>query len=130
YLEDIKKALRHYRVNEVVVPAGAQSKNIHTFYNLHTQALDYGLDRESLIIALGGGVIVDLAGFMAATYIRGIDRIQMRSTIIAQDSGTGGETARKHERGKNLIGLFYPAVAVIYHTYVLHSLEDRQKRSG
>lgn len=130
YLEDIKKALRHYRVNEVVVPAGEQSKNIHTFYNLHTQALDYGLDRESLIIALGGGVIGDLAGFMAATYMRGIDYIQMPTTILAHDSGIGGKTAINHERGKNLIGSFYPPVAVIYDTYVLHSLDDREKRSG
>src|SRR5699024_11627017 len=86
YLEDIKKALRHHRVNEVVVPAGERSKNIHTFYNLHTQALDYGLDRESLIIALGGGVIGDLAGFMAATYMRGIDYIQMPTTILDRKS--------------------------------------------
>src|SRR5699024_9498107 len=110
YLEDIKKVLSDEKVaiTDIVIPNGEFSKNIEQFYHLQTVALENHLDRHSLIIALGGGVIGDLAGFVAATFMRGIDYIQMPTTILAHDSSVGGKVAINHELGKNLIGAFYP----------------------
>src|SRR5690625_445369 len=72
-------------VNDVIIKSGEASKSINTYYELQTAAIEYGLDRQSLIIALGGGVVGDIAGFVAATYMRGIDYIQMPTTILAHD---------------------------------------------
>src|SRR5690625_701844 len=114
----------------MVIPAGEKSKNIETFYKLQTEAIEHGLDRNSLIIALGGGVVGDLAGFAAATFMRGIDYIQMPTTILAHDSSVGGKVAINHELGKNLIGSFYPPKAVIYDVETLSSLTKKEVRSG
>src|SRR5699024_7418799 len=95
-----------------------------------TVALENHLDRHSLIIALGGGVIGDLAGFVAATFMRGIDYIQMPTTILAHDSSVGGKVAINHELGKNLIGAFYPPRAVIYDVDTLQTLPSHEVRSG
>lgn len=130
YLKDILENLPAYRVFQSIVPAGEKSKNLQTFYQLQTEAIEFGLDRESLIIALGGGVVGDLAGFVAATYMRGIDYIQIPTTILAHDSSVGGKVAINHEFGKNLIGNFYPPEAVIYDVDTLHSLSEREVRSG
>lgn len=130
YLDDILSNFAGKSVYHSVVPAGEQSKDIQTFYQLQTDAIKYGLDRESLIIALGGGVIGDLAGFTAATYMRGIDYVQMPTTILAHDSSVGGKVAINHELGKNLIGNFYPPKAVVYDVETLNSLSEREVRSG
>src|SRR5699024_11122521 len=92
--------------------------------------LSYGLDRQSLIIALGGGVVGDLAGFVAATFMRGIDYVQIPTTILAHDSSVGGKVAINHELGKNLIGSFYPPTAVIYDVETLQTLPPAEIRSG
>ncbi|MFC4022944.1 3-dehydroquinate synthase [Oceanobacillus longus] len=130
YLDDILKNFSDKPIFQSVVPAGEQSKNMQTFYQLQTDAINYALDRESLIIALGGGVVGDLAGFAAATYMRGIDYIQMPTTILAHDSSVGGKVAINHELGKNLIGNFYPPQAVVYDVETLKSLNEREVRSG
>ncbi|WP_337019420.1 3-dehydroquinate synthase [Oceanobacillus massiliensis] len=130
YLEDIIKNFPEKPVFKSIVPAGEQSKNIVTFYQLQTDAIQFGLDRESLIIALGGGVVGDLAGFAAATFMRGIDYIQIPTTVLAHDSSVGGKVAINHELGKNLIGNFYPPQAVVYDTDTLQSLNEREMRSG
>ncbi|WP_339227976.1 3-dehydroquinate synthase [Oceanobacillus sp. FSL K6-2867] len=130
YLNEILENLPNDQVFQSIVPAGEKSKNLQAFYQLQTEAIEFGLDRESLIIALGGGVVGDLAGFVAATYMRGIDYIQMPTTILAHDSSVGGKVAINHELGKNLIGSFYPPEAVIYDVETLHSLSDREIRSG
>ncbi|WP_010095905.1 3-dehydroquinate synthase [Ornithinibacillus scapharcae] len=130
YAEDIKKSLHEHQVYIEVVAAGEQSKSIDTFYYLHTKAIEYGLDRKSLIIALGGGVIGDLAGFVAATFMRGIDYIQLPTTILAHDSSVGGKVAINHEMGKNLIGSFYPPVLVVYDIETLSTLPGHEIRSG
>ncbi|MGP4041336.1 3-dehydroquinate synthase [Gracilibacillus sp. D59] len=113
-----------------VVPTGEASKSIEQYYQLLTEAIQHQLDRKSLIIALGGGMIGDLAGFVAATYMRGIDFIQVPTTILAHDSSVGGKVAINHPEGKNLIGNFYPPQAVLYDIDTLHSLPEKEKRSG
>ncbi|MFC3038925.1 3-dehydroquinate synthase [Virgibacillus xinjiangensis] len=130
YLEDIMSGINHPHIFHTLVPAGEASKNIEQFYEVHTKAIEYGLDRHSLIIALGGGVIGDLAGFVAATYMRGVDYVQIPTTILAHDSSVGGKVAVNHHLGKNLIGNFYPPKAVIYDVQTLESLDAKQVRSG
>ncbi|WP_163969854.1 3-dehydroquinate synthase [Oceanobacillus halotolerans] len=130
YLSDVKRDLEMYTVYQTIVPASETSKSIHWFYELHTKAIQFGLDRNSLIIALGGGVVGDLAGFVASTYMRGIDYIQIPTTILAHDSSVGGKVAINHELGKNMIGQFYPPVCVVYDIDVLKTLSKREFRSG
>lgn len=133
YLDDVKKGLSTYDTydfSQLIIPAGEKSKSIDVYYDAQTKAIEAGLDRSSLIIALGGGVVGDLAGFVAATFMRGIDYIQVPTTILAHDSSVGGKVAINHPLGKNLIGAFYPPVGVYYDTETLTSLSDREKRSG
>lgn len=130
YLTDIAQNFPEKKVYQSIIPAGEQSKSIDFYYQLHTDAITFGLDRASLIIALGGGVVGDLAGFAAATYMRGIDYIQMPTTILAHDSSVGGKVAINHRLGKNLIGSFYPPAAVIYDTQTLKTLSAEEIRSG
>lgn len=131
YLNDVKEGLKgHPRVFQTIIQNGEQSKSIEAFYNLQTEVIKYGLDRQSLIIALGGGVVGDLAGFVAATFMRGIDYVQAPTTILAHDSSVGGKVAINHPLGKNLIGSFYPPEAVIYDIQTLQSLPIKEIRSG
>ncbi|OZU90114.1 3-dehydroquinate synthase [Virgibacillus indicus] len=130
YLDIVKNNIPKEKISSHIIPAGEQSKNIDAFYNLHTEALKNGLDRNSLIVALGGGVVGDLAGFAAATYMRGIDYIQVPTTILAHDSSVGGKVAINHELGKNMIGNFYPPRAVVFDVTTLQSLKDKDIRSG
>ncbi|WP_091483452.1 3-dehydroquinate synthase [Gracilibacillus orientalis] len=118
------------KVSVSVVPTGESSKSMEQYYQLLTDVIHHQLDRKSLIIALGGGMIGDLAGFVAATYMRGIDFVQVPTTILAHDSSVGGKVAINHPEGKNLIGNFYPPQAVLYDIDTLHSLPDKEKRSG
>src|SRR5699024_9501103 len=106
YLDDVLDSLKDSRTYSAIVPPGEKSKSIQAYYELQSKAIECGLDRESLIIALGGGVIGDLAGFVAATFMRGVDYIQVPTTILAHDSSVGGKVAINHETGKNLIGNF------------------------
>lgn len=130
YLEDVKANFSNDQTIEVIIPVGEASKSMDWYYKLQTEAIKGGLDRHSLIIALGGGVVGDLAGFVAATFLRGIDYIQVPTTILAHDSSVGGKVAINHDLGKNLIGCFYPPKAVIYDILTLKTLTDEQVRSG
>jgi len=130
YLDDVRKSLTGHNVFQYIIPTGEKSKSLEQYYALQTSAIESGLDRNSLIIALGGGVVGDLAGFVAATFMRGIDYIQMPTTILAHDSSVGGKVAINHELGKNLIGSFYPPVAVLYDIGTLPSLSRKEIRSG
>ena len=115
----------------VTIPAGESSKNLREAEKLYTKAIEIGLDRKSLIIALGGGVVGDLAGFVAATFMRGINFIQVPTTLLAQvDSSVGGKTAVNHALGKNLIGAFYQPRAVFIDLRTLQSLPEREIKSG
>ncbi|MDF2568485.1 MAG: aroB [Sporomusa sp.] len=115
----------------LVVAPGEGSKSLSTADKVFTQAISMGLDRKSPIIALGGGVIGDLAGFVAATYMRGVPFIQVPTTLLAQvDSSVGGKTAVNHPLGKNLIGAFYQPQLVVIDPLVLNTLPERELKAG
>ena len=113
------------------IPDGETSKNLREAEKLYTRAIEFGLDRKSAVIALGGGVVGDLAGFVAATYLRGVGLIQIPTTLLAQvDSSVGGKTAVNHALGKNLIGAFHQPRAVFIDLNCLKTLPEREIKSG
>ncbi len=115
----------------VVVPAGEATKNLHWAGELYGRAAAEKLDRSSLIIALGGGVVGDLAGFVAATYLRGIRFVQIPTTLLAMvDSSVGGKTGINLPQGKNLVGAFYQPIGVDADLALLDSLPEREYVSG
>jgi 3-dehydroquinate synthase len=132
YAEEIISQLvaSGYSVSLFTVPAGESSKSLSQYESIMSYAIEQKLDRQSLILALGGGVVGDLAGFVASTFMRGIPFIQLPTTILAHDSSVGGKVAINHPLGKNLIGSFYQPIAVIYDTETLASLPQREKVSG
>jgi len=132
YLDKLESGLRAagYRTVSAVVPAGEQAKSLSQFEELITIALKAGLDRKSAIIALGGGVVGDLAGYAAAAYMRGIRFIQMPTTILAHDSSVGGKVAVNHPLAKNIIGAFHQPAMVLYDLATLRTLPPREVSSG
>jgi len=131
YLSQLRKALRDGRVTEIVVPDGEQTKSWQTLNRVFDALLDARCGRDTLVIALGGGVIGDLAGFAAAVYQRGVPFLQVPTTLLAQvDSSVGGKTAINHALGKNMIGAFHQPRAVISDVATLDTLPDRELRSG
>ncbi|MCM3596952.1 3-dehydroquinate synthase [Metabacillus idriensis] len=131
YGERLLNAMSHsYKTEVFVVPSGEENKSFQSFYDIQTLALKLGLDRKSLILAFGGGVIGDLAGFAAATYMRGIPFIQLPTTLLAHDSAVGGKVAINHPEGKNMIGAFHQPRAVIYDLAFLSTLPVHELRSG
>ncbi|SET90254.1 3-dehydroquinate synthase [Salinibacillus kushneri] len=132
YLNEVISDLQKHakQVYSFTVPAGEESKKLDVFEQLQTDAIKKGLDRKSLIVALGGGVVGDLTGFVAATFMRGIDYIQVPTTILAHDSSVGGKVAINHSLGKNLIGAFHAPKGVIYDLSTIKSLPLVEKRSG
>lgn len=132
YLEPLLNVLTSagYQVESSVIEPGEQSKSLAVYEKIMTEAIRAGLDRKSAILALGGGVVGDLAGFVAATYMRGIDFVQMPTTLLAHDSSVGGKVAINHSLGKNLIGAFHQPKAVIYDTATLRTLPKREVAAG
>ena len=113
------------------IPDGEQYKNLDTLNSVYTFMLENKLDRKSVLVALGGGVVGDLGGFAAATFMRGIRFIQVPTTLLAQvDSSVGGKTAVNHPLGKNLIGAFYQPIAVDIDIDVLKTLPQREISAG
>jgi 3-dehydroquinate synthase len=113
------------------VPAGEGSKNADLVFRLQTELLTHGVHRGSLVVALGGGVVGDLAGFTAATVLRGVPFVQVPTTLLAQvDSSVGGKVGIDHPSGKNLIGAFCQPRAVFIDPRFLASLSERQFRNG
>ena len=118
-------------INIVTIPAGEMSKSLKEAEKIYTAAIQFGLDRKSAIFALGGGVVGDLAGFIAATYLRGVPFVQIPTTLLAQvDSSVGGKVAVNHQLGKNLIGAFYQPKAVFIDISMLNTLPSREIASG
>ncbi|QKS71096.1 3-dehydroquinate synthase [Paenalkalicoccus suaedae] len=114
----------------IEVASGERSKSFETYHQLVTKLLEAGLDRKAVVVAIGGGVVGDVAGFVAATYMRGIRFIQVPTTILAHDSSVGGKTGINHPLGKNLIGAFHAPSAVLYDPEILESLPEAELRSG
>jgi len=120
-----------YPLEFIEVPEGESSKSLQQAESIYDQLLKMKCDRKSLLIALGGGVIGDLTGFIAATYQRGIPYIQIPTTLLSQvDSSVGGKTAVNHPRGKNMIGAFYQPKLVIIDLDTLLTLPLREFRAG
>ena len=119
------------RARLLTVPPGESSKSFAELERVIDRLLDFGLDRRDLVIALGGGVVGDLAGLAAALYMRGIDVVQVPTTLLAQvDSSVGGKTAIDTPRGKNLVGAFHQPRLVVADIDLLATLPERQIRSG
>lgn len=118
-------------VMPVVLPAGEQEKNWNTLNSLFDALLARRCERKTTLIALGGGVIGDITGFAAATYLRGVPFIQIPTTLLAQvDSSVGGKTGINHPRGKNMIGAFYQPLTVLADTTALNTLPQRELSAG
>jgi 3-dehydroquinate synthase len=116
---------------EVIIPAGEDHKNLATVSKVYDRILEAKIDRRTPIIALGGGVVGDLSGFVAATVLRGVPFVQVPTTLLAMvDASVGGKTGVDHAVGKNLIGAFHQPVAVIIDPQVLTTLPPRELRSG
>ena len=119
------------KVTRIVVPAGESTKSMEHALQLYDAALAGQLDRKSYMVALGGGVVGDLTGFAAATYLRGINLIQVPTSLLAMvDSSVGGKTAVNLPQGKNLVGVFYQPHAVQINLDTLNTLPDREYFSG
>ncbi len=118
-------------VCRTVVAAGESSKDLKFLQELYDKALGFGLDRSSVVVALGGGVVGDLAGFMAATFLRGVALVQAPTTLLAMvDSSVGGKTGVNLSQGKNLVGSFYQPVEVVVDLRTLETLPEREYLSG
>ncbi len=131
YLERVRAALAAVAVADVVLPAGEEHKTLASFEHICTRLLEIGAGRNTTLAALGGGVVGDVAGFAAACYQRGIDLIQIPTTLLAQvDSSVGGKTGVNHALGKNMIGAFYQPRAVVIDLDVLATLPARHFSAG
>ena len=126
-----KNSLNIENSSWLILKDGEEYKNFETLKHIIDECVKNRLERNDCIIAFGGGVIGDMAGFAAASYMRGIDFIQIPTTLLAQvDSSVGGKVAINHEHGKNLIGAFYQPKAVLIDTNVLKTLDLRQLKTG
>ncbi len=129
YRKLIESIGRDYEL--IKVPDGEDAKTWETVEEVLGKLLEYGLDRKSTVVALGGGTVGDLAGFVASIYMRGIDVVQIPTTLLAMvDSSIGGKTAVNHPKGKNLVGNFHQPSKVIIDPLFLESLPEREVRSG
>jgi len=132
YGKDIDRILRKkFNVNRAIVPDGERSKSLKWAKFLYDELIKWRMERGSMILAVGGGVIGDLAGFVASTYMRGVPYVQVPTTLLAQvDSSIGGKVGVNHPLGKNLIGSFYQPKQVIIDSDVLKTLPAKEFRNG
>ncbi len=131
YLDALLADLGDKRVAAISLPDGEAYKNVATVESVLDRLVDGGANRDTTLIALGGGVVGDITGFAAACYMRGVAFIQVPTTLLAQvDSSVGGKTGVNHARGKNLIGAFHQPRVVLIDTDTLATLPDRELRAG
>jgi 3-dehydroquinate synthase len=133
HLEAVKQSLRAAGIESVVatIPAGEDHKNLATLGEIYDALLPAKFDRNTPLLALGGGVIGDMTGFVAATILRGVTFIQMPTTLLAMvDASVGGKTGINHPTGKNLIGAFHQPIGVLIDPEVLRTLSSRELRGG
>ena len=131
YLKRVQEALRGHELETLVVPDGERHKTLATFTTVIDRLIDARFHRDCCLVALGGGVIGDLTGYAAASYQRGVDFVQVPTTLLAQvDSSVGGKTAVNHPRAKNMIGAFHQPIAVVADTSTLRSLPLRELGAG
>ncbi len=133
YLEWLTNALADHfpHIHPVILPDGEQHKNWQTLQLIFDALLEHGCDRQTIIFALGGGVVGDMAGFAAACYMRGVPCVQIPTTLLSQvDSSVGGKTAINHPLGKNMIGAFSQPVRVVIDIDTLRTLATRERVAG
>jgi 3-dehydroquinate synthase len=131
YLEQLQQALQAFQVDQVILPDGESFKTLDVLNQIYTALLENRHDRTTTLVALGGGVIGDMAGYAAASYQRGVNFIQVPTTLLSQvDSSVGGKTGVNHVLGKNMIGAFHQPQAVIADTQTLDTLPDRELSAG
>jgi 3-dehydroquinate synthase len=131
YLDALLGALADKQVHVIKLPDGETYKTLETVEGILDTLVENGANRDTVLIALGGGVIGDITGFAAACYMRGVDFLQVPTTLLAQvDSSVGGKTGVNHARGKNLIGAFHQPVLVLIDTDTLKTLPDRELKAG
>jgi len=131
YLDKVLAAFGAMETSTVILPDGEQYKTLETTNRIFDALLEQRLDRQCTLVALGGGVVGDITGFAAACYQRGVDFIQIPTTLLAQvDSSVGGKTGVNHPLGKNMIGAFHQPRCVIADTDTLETLPERELRAG
>lgn len=131
YLDRVVAGLAGYKVNTLILPDGEQYKTLDTLNLIFTALLEHRHSRTTTLVALGGGVIGDITGFAAAAYQRGVDFIQIPTTLLSQvDSSVGGKTGVNHPLGKNMIGAFHQPRCVIADTDTLNTLPERELSAG
>lgn len=131
YLAKLKRALLDFQVDELILPDGEQYKNLDVLNTIYTALLENRFDRTCTLVALGGGVVGDMTGYAAASYQRGVDFIQVPTTLLSQvDSSVGGKTGVNHKLGKNMIGAFHQPRAVVADTDTLNTLPERELSAG
>ncbi len=133
YAPTLLRSLREagIRAHQIVVPDGDRTKNLRRVAQLYNELLDRGCDRSSAVVALGGGMVGDLAGFTAATYLRGVPFVQVPTTLLAMvDASVGGKVGVNLRRGKNLVGAFHQPRLVWIDTATLESLPRRDRAAG
>ena len=131
YLDRVRASLGKRKVEIHIVPDGERFKTVETWYRIIDKLVGMQARRDSNIVALGGGVVGDIAGFAAACYMRGIRCLQLPTTLLAQvDASVGGKTAINHVKGKNLVGSFHQPAAVIIDSATLASLPEREFNAG
>src|SRR5690606_38028693 len=127
YLSQVRDCLAGLTVDQVILPDGEQFKNLATLETIFNHLLENRHNRTTTLIALGGGVVGDMTGFAAACYQRGVNFIQIPTTLLAMvDSSVGGKTGVNHPLGKNMIGAFHQPQAVLVDTATLASLPSRE----
>jgi 3-dehydroquinate synthase len=131
YLGRLRDALEDRRIADCVLPDGERHKTLATAARVFDALVEAKLNRDVTVLALGGGVVGDIAGFAAACYQRGVGYVQLPTTLLAQvDSSVGGKTGVNHPGGKNLIGAFHQPLAVVADTETLMTLPERELRAG